>query len=103
MARRRSGGLTWRPGTNDMMVVIVDDDPDDLDVYCDLFVAIDPEIAVKTFLLAREALAYLRQLQRVPDLLILDLNMPQMGGLEFLGYIRKDTDLMGINVVVITT
>ena len=36
-------------------------------------------------------------------LILLDLNMPQMGGLEFLKELRADPDLCKLPVVVLTT
>ncbi|NJK49039.1 response regulator [Candidatus Gracilibacteria bacterium] len=36
-------------------------------------------------------------------LILLDLNMPKMGGIEFLQVLRTDSDLKGIPVVVLTT
>jgi CheY-like chemotaxis protein len=36
-------------------------------------------------------------------LILLDLNMPQMGGLEFLQVLRADQDLKAIPVIVLTT
>lgn len=42
----------------------------------------------------------------VPDdrrLILLDLNMPKMGGLEFLNELRSDPELKAIPVIVLTT
>jgi CheY-like chemotaxis protein len=50
----------------------------------------------------REALARLEEHQDV-DLVILDINMPNMNGLEFLGELRADRGKSGIAVVVIST
>ena len=51
-----------------------------------------------------EALAYLRQPDRVqPCIILLDLNMPVMGGIEFLQMIKQDAVLRRIPVVVLTT
>jgi CheY-like chemotaxis protein len=85
-----------------MTVVIVDDDPDDLEFYRDMFAAIDATISVKPFLHSVDGLSYLR-LQPHPDLLILDLNMPIMDGLEFLRHVRADVGLKDLHVAVITT
>ena len=41
------------------------------------------------------------EMQR-PDLILLDLMMPDMSGLEVLEYLRSDTDLCSIPVVVVT-
>jgi CheY-like chemotaxis protein len=38
-----------------------------------------------------------------PDLILLDLNLPKMDGREVLAVIKKDPDLRGIPVVVLTT
>lgn len=54
-----------------------------------------------------EALELLRSLkatrQIVPKVILLDLNMPRMGGIEFLKELRKDNDLKDISVFVMTT
>jgi CheY-like chemotaxis protein len=52
-----------------------------------------------------EALAMLRD-ERVPRgrrLILLDLNLPKMNGIEFLREVRKDPDLRTLSVVVLTT
>ncbi|MCL5061556.1 MAG: response regulator [Candidatus Thermoplasmatota archaeon] len=51
-----------------------------------------------------EALAYLRQPGQVkPCIILLDLNMPVMGGIEFLQIVKRDAALKRIPVVVLTT
>jgi CheY-like chemotaxis protein len=56
-----------------------------------------------------EALAMLRNSNQIPYrsnsklLILLDLNMPKMGGLEFLKELRADPALCKIPVVVLTT
>ena len=52
-----------------------------------------------------EALALLRS-NKIPKerrLIILDLNMPKMNGIEFLEELRRDPELSGTPVVVLTT
>ena len=39
----------------------------------------------------------------LPKIILLDINMPKMGGLEFLAELRKDPKLHGISVFVLTT
>ncbi|MDO9422748.1 MAG: response regulator [Methylobacter sp.] len=51
-----------------------------------------------------EALAYLRDPAREwPCLILLDLNMPVMNGIEFLQAVKVDSELKRIPVVVLTT
>lgn len=53
-----------------------------------------------------EGLAMLRGqsgLSNRPGLILLDINMPRMNGIEFLHEIRQDADLKMITVVVLTT
>lgn len=51
-----------------------------------------------------EALNFLRNPANLqPCLILLDLNMPIMGGIEFLQIAKKDEALKGIPVVVLTT
>ncbi|WP_029009424.1 response regulator [Azospirillum halopraeferens] len=51
-----------------------------------------------------EALEFLRRAGAPrPDLILLDLNMPRMSGLEFLDAIKGDPMTAGIPVVVLTT
>lgn len=55
-----------------------------------------------------DALSYLRRQGQYaestrPDLILLDLNLPKMGGLEVLDDIKNDPELRQIPVVVVTT
>ena len=52
-----------------------------------------------------EALALLREqtVPLVPDIILLDLSMPRMNGIEFLKTLRSDERLKGLKVFVITT
>ena len=52
----------------------------------------------------KEALEYLRDnSNRKPDIILLDLNMPEVDGFEFLKMIKGDSVLRSIPVVILTT
>lgn len=51
-----------------------------------------------------EALEYLEEnSHNLPGIIILDINMPRMNGIEFLNIIKKDQRFLRIPVVVLTT
>jgi CheY-like chemotaxis protein len=50
-----------------------------------------------------EALAILNGKQVVPDLIVLDLNMPKINGIEFLSILKNDDILKYIPAVMLTT
>jgi CheY-like chemotaxis protein len=53
----------------------------------------------------KEALSMLTRTESPvrPDVILLDLNMPKMNGIEFLKIIRQDPDLKDLQVFVMTT
>lgn len=53
----------------------------------------------------KEALAMLNDLLNplMPDVVLLDLNMPKMNGIEFLTIIRNDNKLKNLRVFIMTT
>jgi CheY-like chemotaxis protein len=83
-------------------VLIVDDDESDITLIIDALAAhrlpSDPHVVHDGV----EALEYLRAGPR-PDVIVLDLNMPRMGGREVLEAVKQDPDLVTIPVVIFTT
>lgn len=50
-----------------------------------------------------EALELLRSGQPLPDIILLDLNMPRMSGIEFLRILKEDEVLRYLPTVILTT
>ncbi|RRQ48041.1 response regulator [Maribacter algicola] len=50
-----------------------------------------------------EALQFLNSDNRLPDIILLDLNMPRMSGIEFLKILKEDDKLRYIPTIVLTT
>ena len=50
-----------------------------------------------------EALTYLRSGEKLPDIILLDLNMPRMNGIEFLEILKADELLQYLPTIILTT
>ena len=50
-----------------------------------------------------EALQILENKAKIPDIILLDLNMPKISGIEFLRIIKANDDLKHIPTVILTT
>jgi two-component system, chemotaxis family, response regulator Rcp1 len=89
-------------------VLIVDDNPADLDLAREALKGRSPQTRVHTVGDGEDAMAFLRQIgvhrdQARPDLVILDLNLPQKDGRAVLAEIKSDLKLHDIPVVVFST
>jgi CheY-like chemotaxis protein len=50
-----------------------------------------------------DALKILEKKDRLPDIILLDLNMPKMNGIEFLSILKNDENLRFIPCIILTT
>jgi CheY-like chemotaxis protein len=50
-----------------------------------------------------EALKFLESTSKLPDIILLDLNMPKISGIEFLKTMKNIDDLKHIPVIILTT
>ena len=50
-----------------------------------------------------EALKLLEQKDNLPDIILLDLNMPKINGIEFLGILKNDSVLKYIPTIILST
>ena len=86
-------------------ILLVEDNPADVRLVTE--VLDDPSVNITVAENGEEALAVLKgdsgNKPLWPDLILLDLNMPKMDGLEVLTEIKKDPQLRVIPVVVMTT
>lgn len=79
-------------------VLVVDDDPDTVATMRDIL-----EEEGHTVLEARNGREALHvALQTLPDLVLLDLNMPEMDGRAFLAALEHSPTLAGVTVVVLS-
>ena len=50
-----------------------------------------------------DALKYLASKDKLPDIILLDLNMPKINGIEFLSILKKDERLKFLPTIILTT
>jgi len=91
-------GVEISNGREDNSVLIVNDEPDQLKLMRNLLDKAG--YSVITAADGREALAMAKQ-QR-PDLVISDVSMPEMNGLEFCRHIRSDTELKTVPILLVS-
>jgi two-component system, chemotaxis family, response regulator Rcp1 len=92
-----------------MEVLLCEDSPGDVRLTREAFREANKIVNLHVATDGVEAMAYLQcepnrhiSCPR-PDLILLDLNMPRMGGREVLAYLKTDDDLKTIPVVILTT
>ena len=92
-----------------VVILLVEDDPADQKL---IKISLSREKITNELYIANngeEALQYLQRSKNgdnetpMPDLILLDLNMPGMGGKVFLKHIKADDELSTIPVVILTT
>jgi CheY-like chemotaxis protein len=87
-------------------VLLIEDNPGDAELtietlkagklFVDVEVAVDGDLALKR-------LAGAGSRRSIPDLILLDLNLPKMDGREVLAEIKRHEDLRRIPVVILTS
>ena len=82
-------------------MLIVDDDRDDIYFFSKALETFDTTIGLITAGNGFEALDRLEE--QVPDIILLDLNMPKMNGITFLHTIKKMRHLKDIPVIIYTS
>jgi CheY-like chemotaxis protein len=84
--------------------LLVDDDNDDHYIFRDALNTVDPMVILLSEKNGDTAIRKLDALNPyLPDIVFLDLNMPRMGGMEFLRVIKKDPEYRNIPVYIYST
>ncbi|MDF1613800.1 response regulator [Desulfurivibrio dismutans] len=87
-------------------ILLVEDNPADIcltrEVFADCRLANNLEVA-RNGLEAMELLRGTTEQEKMPDIILLDLNMPKMDGREVLQELKKDSRLCTIPVIILTT
>ena len=86
------------------LFLLVDDDSDDAELFGEALATIDPPVEFHHAQDGKVAFDYLgNSKNKIPDLIFLDLNMPEMSGWQCLTRIKKDDSLKNTSVVMYST
>lgn len=88
-------------------ILLVEDNEDDIVIIQEVFADMKLAMIVNTVRDGEQALAYLQRKgkykdARVPDIVLLDINMPKMNGHEMLERMRKVPRLKSMPVIMLT-
>lgn len=100
--------MTITETTGPVRILLIEDDPGDIVLTREALAESCVPNHIEVVSNGEEAIEYLRregsfQDAERPDLVLLDLNLPRLGGLEVLANIKHDQSLRSIPVVVLTT
>jgi two-component system response regulator len=89
-------------------ILMVDDNPADIDLTSEVLAQSKKQFHVNAVNDGAEAISFLQRQGKyaeapVPELLVLDLNLPRKDGCEVLANIKADPELARIPVVIFTT
>jgi CheY-like chemotaxis protein len=75
-------------------IIVVEDDPDDTEMICDAFKALEIPNKITCFSNARETLDHLRKVDADPFLILSDVRMPVINGFELKQMMYADENLL---------
>jgi DNA-binding NtrC family response regulator len=85
-------------------IIVIDDDPDDIDIMEEAIQEFDPSFVCKSFTRATEALKDLTKNEEgTPEYIFIDMNMPLVGGDKCLKEFRENPRFDGAVITMIST
>lgn len=91
---------------SDRVILYVDDDPDDTELFCEVVKERHPEFTVKAANNGFEAIKQLhkgKSNHQLPCLIVMDINMPIFNGKDAMLQIKRDNQFKTIPIVMFTT
>jgi CheY-like chemotaxis protein len=89
-------------------VLLVEDNPGDADLTCETLENSKLSVDIAVLADGSEALAYLQRQSAIgpaglPDLILLDLNLPKLDGTQVIAEIKRHAELRRIPIVILTS
>ena len=86
-----------------MLILYAEDDIDDFDFLCEVIRSFRPGLECVNAINGIEALEFLETTKRLPDVIVIDINMPAMDGRACLKAIKSDARFSAIPVIIYST
>jgi CheY-like chemotaxis protein len=86
-----------------LRICLIDDDPDHVLIITRAIRELGEDASVHAASDGDEALAWLRAADPLPDLILLDINMPGLSGFDVLETVKADDRLKTVPVVMLTS
>jgi CheY-like chemotaxis protein len=83
--------------------LLIDDDADDQAIFLQALTDIAPDTFCISASGPSTAISLLKDTKYQPDYIFLDLNLPEMNGLELLQFIKRNKDFCNIPVIIYST
>jgi DNA-binding response OmpR family regulator len=86
-----------------LRILVIDDDGDDIYFFIKAIDMVDPKIKLVTAVDGEAGLKVARSMDKLPDFVFLDVNMPRMNGTQCLKEFKVDPKLSNIPVIIMST
>src|SRR3954453_9714560 len=84
-------------------ILLVEDDIDDVDLLKDALLENNVEYQMEVIMEGDKVFKYLEAVETLPEIIVMDLNLPKTSGKEILQEIKSNFTLTQIPIVVLTT
>ncbi len=88
---------------DDLYIIIVDDDPEDVDVLRSAFLSTGNTTPIKEYYRGNELLKDVDNGISLPCLFVVDLNMPELSGIELIPLLKANPSVRHIPIIVFST
>jgi DNA-binding response OmpR family regulator len=86
-----------------MKILLIEDDLDDIELLEEAIQRFAGSYALKYITDGHHAMEYIREISDIPDIIILDVNLPKVDGKDIIREIKSSSRLNNIPLVVLTT
>lgn len=88
-----------------MKYILIDDDPIINLVHKRIILKVEDAAAIEVFMSGIKALEYFKTSDAVPQMVFLDINMPEMNGFQFLDELLKSKNIKkdGLSIYIVTS